>query len=85
MITQLILKHSEIKVPVMVYDNETMYIDESVKNILWDMREKMWILWAETKNNRCKTLTELNSGYLEMESVKLDNGIYPNYIKAKFK
>lgn len=85
MTTQLILKHSEIEVPVMVYDNETMYIDESVKHILWDMKDKMWILWAaEIKNNRCNTLTGLNCGYLEIESAKLYNGIYPNYIRAKF-
>lgn len=84
MITQLILKHNTIKVPVMVYDNETMYIHESVKHILWDMRDKMWILLAETKNNRCNKITELNSGYLQMKSAKLDNGIYPNYIKATF-
>ena len=85
MTTQLILQYSDIKVPVMVYDNLTMYIDESVKHILWDNRDKKWILFAETKNNRCKTIMELNIGYLEMKSVKLDNGIYPNYIKAKFK
>lgn len=84
MTTQLIIKHSEIKVPVMVYDNQTMYIDESVKHILWDLKDKIWILMAVTKNNRCKTVTELKRGYLEMESAKLDNGIYPNYIKAKF-
>ena len=80
MITQLILKHSVIELPVMVYDNETMYIDESVKHILWNMKDKMWILWAETKE-----LTRLNCGYLEMESAKFNNGICPNYIKVKFK
>ena len=44
MTTQLILKCTENQIPILVYDNETMYIDESVKHILWDNIDKVWIL-----------------------------------------
>lgn len=83
MIIDLYLKHDNVVVPIMVYDNNgTMYIDESVKHILWDMRNEYWILWANVLNNRHKEIVEIDSGYIRMESVKLGYGIYPNYVKG---
>lgn len=83
MIIDLYLKHNNVVVPIMVYDNNgTMYIDESVKHILLDMRNEYWILWANVLNNRHKEIVEIDSGYIRMESVKLGYGIYPNYVKG---